>query len=76
MVTAVVTLALDVNTCVRILRECGFVPTSGIGLVNLFEIPDGLKADEIETYLRMNGADLCSAPAAGNQAEPPGNWSR
>ena len=59
MVTAVVTLALDVNTCVRILRECGFVPTSGIGIVNLCNIPDGLNADEIETYLRMNGAEIC-----------------
>ena len=31
VVTSCVTLALDKDTCVEILRECGFVPSRGIG---------------------------------------------
>jgi hypothetical protein len=58
VVTSCVTLALDADTCVQILRECGFVSTGGIVLVDLCKIPDGLNVDEIERYLRKNGADL------------------
>jgi len=53
--------ALDVDTCVNILRECGFVPTGpGIGLVNLLDLPDGLNAEELERFLRERGAELRS----------------
>jgi hypothetical protein len=63
VVTSCVTLALDKDTCVEILRECGFVPSRGIGgivVVSLCKIPDGLNAAEIEMYLRKNGAELCT----------------
>jgi hypothetical protein len=60
VVASCVTLALDSDTCLAILKECGFVPTSGIRVVNLCKIPPGLNADEIETYLRKNGAELCT----------------
>ena len=66
VVTSCVTLALDKDTCVEILRECGFVPSRGIGgivVVSLCKVPDGLNAAEIETYLRENGADLCTPRA-------------
>lgn len=33
VVTACVTLPLDADTCMRILRECGYVATRGIVLV-------------------------------------------
>jgi hypothetical protein len=36
------------------------VPTSGIGFVDLCKIPDGLNADEVKTYLRKHGAELCA----------------
>jgi hypothetical protein len=44
IVASRVGLALDAETCVEILRECGFLPIGpGFGLVNLCNIPDGLK---------------------------------
>ena len=49
-------LALDTNTCVQILDECGFLSTDQVGLVNLSDIPNGLSAMELERYLRENGA--------------------
>jgi len=61
-VTAGVTLALDADTCVEILRECGFVPTFGFSVVNLCTIPDGLSAYETERYLREHGEKLCRPP--------------
>jgi hypothetical protein len=59
VVTSRVGLALDADACVQILRECGFVPTFGIGIVRLTEIPDGLNVGETERYLREHGAELC-----------------
>ena len=44
-------LALDENTCVGILRECGFLPTGRFGVVDLAKIPDGLNAKETERFL-------------------------
>ena len=58
VVTSCVTLKLDPDTCMQILRDCGFVPTSGIRVVNLRKIPDGLNADEIAKYLREHGSEL------------------
>ena len=31
-------LALDRDTCIQVLDECGFLPTHGLGLVNLGEV--------------------------------------
>ena len=51
-------LALDQDRCIEILRECGHLPTSpGFGIVNFCEIPEGLNAQELERYLRKDGAE-------------------
>ena len=50
-------LALDQSRCVQILRECGFLPTSPVGIVNLAAIPHDLDAEELERFLRENGAE-------------------
>ena len=54
-------LALDQDRCIQILRECGFLPTGPVGLVNLGEIPNGLDAEELERYLREQGAETLGA---------------
>ena len=51
-------LALDQNTCLRILGEAGFLPTGRMGIVDLGGIPDGLDAAALEKFLRENGARL------------------
>jgi hypothetical protein len=52
-------LVLDSDRCVQILGECGFLPTDPVGIVNLGQIPNGLNAEELETYLREDGAKTC-----------------
>ena len=64
-------LALDQDRCVQILRECGFLPTGPIGIVNLAAIPHNLDAEELETFLREHGAEtrgLNGAQDHGGQA--------
>ena len=51
-------LALDQDTCLRILGEAGFLPTGRMGIVDLGGIPDGLDAAALEKFLRENGAGL------------------
>jgi hypothetical protein len=47
---------VDVDTCMKILRECGFVQTEpGINMVDLLHLPEGLSAGELEKYLREHG---------------------
>jgi hypothetical protein len=58
-VTGYGTLAIDEDACVKILDEAGFLPTSGIAMVNLLDIPDGLDVKETERFLRENGAKIC-----------------
>ncbi len=57
-------LALDKDTCVGILRECGFLPTHRFGVVNLGHIPDGLNAKETERFLREQGREICGPTAS------------
>ena len=60
-------LALDQDRCIEILRECGHLPTGpGFGIVNLWEIPDGLNAQELERYLRRDGAETRGFRGAQN----------
>jgi hypothetical protein len=65
-------LALDQDRCIQILRESGSLPTGPVGLVNLGEIPDGLNAEELERYLRKDGAEICGLRSAQNHGEPAG----
>ena len=51
-------LALDTDTCLQILRECGYVPKSRFAVADFAEIPDGLNAKETEIFLREHGAEL------------------
>jgi hypothetical protein len=67
-VTACVTLALDADTCVEILRECGFLPTRGFSVVSLYKIPTGLNAAQIKLYLRERGAELCTPRPPGTRS--------
>jgi len=60
-------LALDQDRCIQILGECGFLPTGPVGLVNLGQIPDGLNEEELETFLREDGADICGLRSAQNE---------
>jgi hypothetical protein len=54
--------ALDLDRCTEILGECGFLPSTRFGVVNLCGIPDGLNAKELEQFLRKNDAGtFCSA---------------
>jgi hypothetical protein len=66
MVVSGVGLALDADTCVEILRECGSMPTGAIGLVDLLKIPKGLDAKETERFLRENSAVICGSRRAQN----------
>ena len=65
-------LALDQDRCIQILRECGFLPTGPVGVVNLGQIPEGLNADELEGVLRKDGAETCGLRGAQNHGEPAG----
>jgi len=51
-------LALDMDTCVQILDECGSLPAGPVGLVSLLGIPEGVNAGQTERFLRENGAVL------------------
>ena len=47
---------LSVDTFMKILRECGFVPTGpGVHMVDLLHLPKGLSAEELEKFLREHG---------------------
>jgi hypothetical protein len=65
-------LALDQDRCMQILRECGHLPTGPVGVVNLGQIPDGLNAEELERYLRKDGAEICGLRSAQNHGGPAG----
>jgi hypothetical protein len=54
-------LALDTDRCAEILTECGFLQNgTGISLINLLDVPDGLNARELERYLREHGEEICN----------------
>jgi hypothetical protein len=57
MIAAGNDLALDQDRCIQILRECGFLPSGSVGLVNLLGVPHGLNADELERFLREHGEE-------------------
>ena len=60
-------LAMEQDKCIEILRECGFLPTGRFGVVNLCQIPDGLNAEELEKFLRENGAETRGFHGAQNE---------
>ena len=50
--------ALDPDRCVAVLRECGFLPTAPLGLLNLRHVPKGLDAEQTERFLRESGSEM------------------
>ena len=50
--------ALDMDTCLKILDECGYTPKSRFAVADFSRIPDGLNAKETETFLREHGAQI------------------
>jgi hypothetical protein len=55
------TFAMDVDRCVEILAESGFLRNGpGISTVDLLDIPHGLSTQELERYLREHGAEICN----------------
>ena len=50
----------DQDASIQILRECGFLPTGPIGVVNFCAIPAGMNTEEAERFLRERGAEICS----------------
>ena len=65
-------LALDQDRGIQILRESAFLPTGPVGVVNLGQIPDGLNAEELERFLRKDGAEICGLRSAQNHGGPAG----
>jgi len=64
-------LALDEDRCIQILHESGFLPSGpGFGLVSFFQIPDGLNAEELERFLREDGAETRGFRGAQNHGGP------
>jgi hypothetical protein len=62
-----VTFAMDVDRCVEVLAEGGFIGP-GCCVLDFSYIPNGLTQDELVEYLREHGAEICnpsgrSAPA-------------
>ena len=44
--------------------EAGFLHAGGFGAVDFSQIPDGLNAGEVETFVRKNGARICGSRRA------------
>ena len=60
--------ALDLDKCAEILAECGFLRTGpGVSLQDFSDVPHGLNAAELETYLREHGEEICD-PSAGQRS--------
>jgi hypothetical protein len=63
--------AMDIDRCVEVLAEYGFLLTGpGISLLNFLGVPHDLSAQELERHLREHGAEICncksrSAPTVG-----------
>jgi hypothetical protein len=64
--------ALDLDKCVQILGEGGFLPTGRFGCLNFLGIPEGLNARELEQFLRKNGAETCGFGGNQKQGGPGG----
>ena len=49
----------DHDRYIEILRECGYLPTGPMGVVNFCSMPKGMNAEETERFLRERGAEIC-----------------
>ena len=55
---------------VKILDEAGFLPSSGVGVVDFTVIPRGLNAQDGEKFVRENGAEICGLRVGGFKRGP------
>jgi hypothetical protein len=53
------TFAMDVDECVGVLAEFGFL-RPGCCVLDFLDIPQGLKPDELVAHLRAHGAEICN----------------
>jgi hypothetical protein len=56
------TFAMDIDRCVELLAESGFV-RPGCCVLDFLHIPHGLCAQELERHLREHGAEICNLQA-------------
>jgi len=63
--------SLDDDTCVRILRDGGFLPARGVAMVDLAQIPVGLNAEETKRFVAQNGAAICRSRATQTPGSSP-----
>jgi hypothetical protein len=61
------TFALDLDQCVEVLAESGFV-RQGCCVLDFLHIPRDLKQDELVAHLREHGAEICNP---SGQSAPP-----
>jgi hypothetical protein len=54
------TFAMDVDRCVEVLAEGGFIGP-GCCVLDFSYIPHGLTQDELVEYLREHGEEICNA---------------
>ena|SRR5215469_877839 len=72
--------ALDLDKCADILVEAGFLQRGRkASVLNFFHVPHGLAADELATYLRKHGDEICNvkgrfAPPVAGQPNRTGAW--
>jgi hypothetical protein len=63
-------VALDNDECIEILRECGSLPNGPhFAAVNLLRVPGGLNADELGSFLREHGPEICGARGVTKPSE-------
>jgi hypothetical protein len=60
--------ALDMDRCAEILVEAGFLQTGAVSVLDFLQIPHGLAADELASYLREHGQGICSPKPRGYSA--------
>jgi hypothetical protein len=64
------TRALSNDRCIQILDEPGLLHTSGFGVVDLTQIPNGLSAKETERFLRESGDRLSGSRRVQSPSGP------
>jgi hypothetical protein len=62
--------ALSDDRCIQILDEAGLLHSSGVEVVDLTQIPNGLSAKETERFLRESGAKLSSSRRVQSPSMP------
>jgi hypothetical protein len=54
--------ALGLDRCADILAEAGYLQagSGGVSVLNFSHVPHGLAADELASYLREHGDEICN----------------